>query len=962
MLRQYLTMLTFLFMATGLTAQNVINVTDGDISGDVAWTSNNTYVLNGFVYVDEGETLTIEPGTVIKGKPGQAENASALIIARGGKIFANGTADKPIIFTAEADQLNGNLPLDARGLWGGVLILGRAGINTATGVGQIEGIPTTEPRGAYGGDDDTDNSGVFRYVSIRYGGTNIGAGNEINGLTFGAVGSGTIVEYVEVVNNDDDGFEWFGGTVNTKYLVSAFNADDAFDYDEGFRGKGQFWFVLQSDEDGNRGAEQDGGTTPEDGQPYAIPTIYNATYIGSGANSVNADNDLAMIFRDNAGGKYLNSIFTDFAANGVNVEDLASGEDSRARLEAGDLVMANNIWWDFGAGSDITDIAPQDFVQSHLLANSNQITDPQLLSISRTTDKGLDPRPASGSPALSGGATIPDDGFFTNVSYRGAFGPSDIWIHGWTAISQFGIVAELKSEIIQVTDGDISGDVAWTSNNTYVLNGFVYVDEGETLTIEPGTVIKGKPGQAENASALIIARGGKIFANGTADKPIIFTAEADQLNGNLPLDARGLWGGVLILGRAGINTATGVGQIEGIPTTEPRGAYGGDDDTDNSGVFRYVSIRYGGTNIGAGNEINGLTFGAVGSGTIVEYVEVVNNDDDGFEWFGGTVNTKYLVSAFNADDAFDYDEGFRGKGQFWFVLQSDEDGNRGAEQDGGTTPEDGQPYAIPTIYNATYIGSGANSVNADNDLAMIFRDNAGGKYLNSIFTDFAANGVNVEDLASGEDSRARLEAGDLVMANNIWWDFGAGSDITDIAPQDFVQSHLLANSNQITDPQLLSISRTDDNMLDPRPAPGSPAMQGTMMPPDDGFFSQVSYIGAFSSAHNWLKGWTYLSAANVLGVERMYDTRIPTAVELGQNYPNPFNPSTTIRFAVPQAGHVRLAVYNMYGQLMDVLVEGMREAGSYDLTWTADNLPSGTYLYTLQTAGKIQTRKMVLVK
>ncbi|MCB0260439.1 MAG: T9SS C-terminal target domain-containing protein, partial [Calditrichaeota bacterium] len=158
-----------------------------------------------------------------------------------------------------------DLDLNTRGLWGGVILLGKARINTTLGEGQIEGIPTTEPRGAYGGNDDNDNSGVVRYVSIRYGGTDIGANNEINGLTFGAVGRGTVVEYVEVFNNKDDGYEWFGGTVRTRYLVSAFNGDDCFDYDEGFRGYGQFWFAIMGEDIGNRAGEHDGGTDPEGG-------------------------------------------------------------------------------------------------------------------------------------------------------------------------------------------------------------------------------------------------------------------------------------------------------------------------------------------------------------------------------------------------------------------------------------------------------------------------------------------------------------------------------------------------------------------------------------------------------------------------------------------------------------------------------------------------------------------------
>ncbi len=215
----------------------------------------------------------------------------------------------------------------------------------------------------------------------------------------------------------------------------------------------------------------------------------------------------------------------------------------------------------------------------------------------------------------------------------------------WTALA----VPAAAQTVVQVTEA-IGQDAVWTPDNTYVLNGFVFVEDGVSLTIEPGTVVRGKPGQGENASALIVAQGGRIFAEGTRENPIIFTAEADDVSDpfDLPLDTRGLWGGVILLGKAVINTSTGVGAIEGIPTTEPRGAYGGSDDSDDSGVFRYVSIRYGGTDIGAGNEINGLTMGAVGSGTVVEYVEVYNNQDDGFEWFGGTVNSRYLVSASTA--------------------------------------------------------------------------------------------------------------------------------------------------------------------------------------------------------------------------------------------------------------------------------------------------------------------------
>ncbi|MDZ7308526.1 MAG: T9SS C-terminal target domain-containing protein, partial [candidate division KSB1 bacterium] len=490
-------------------AQNrpIVNVTDASIGPgqSVTWTADNVYLLNGFVFVEEGATLTIEAGTVIKGKPGQGENASALIIARGGKIFANGTATNPIIFTAEADDVTrfDDLPLDARGLWGGVIILGRARINVAGGEENIEGIPTTEVRGLYGGNDDNDNSGVFRYVSIRHGGTNIGANNEINGLTLGAVGSGTVIEFVEVINNADDGYEWFGGTVNTRYLVSAFNEDDGFDWDEGFRGKGQFWFLIQDPLLGGSGGEHDGGTTPEDGQPYSIPVVYNATFIGSGANSSNSRNDFALNIRDNSGGKYYNSIFTDFFGRGVQIDSLpATGENSRKRLEAGDIVLRNNIFFGFGSNQ----VSAQLFTRTYLTdaANNNRFVDPQLRGISRTTDRGLDPRPAPGSPALTGYATPPNDGFFKSANFVGAFGTDNLWTDGWTLLSQLGFTRARGKQVIEVTDASIGPgqSVTWTADNVYLLNGFVFVEEGATLTIEAGTVIKGKPGQGENASAL----------------------------------------------------------------------------------------------------------------------------------------------------------------------------------------------------------------------------------------------------------------------------------------------------------------------------------------------------------------------------------------------------------------------------------------------------------------------------
>lgn len=223
-----------------------------NITTNTTWSNDNVYELAGRITVTAGATLTIEQGTVIKGQAGTGANATALLIARGGKLMAEGTAAAPIIFTSVADEItpadiaagdfaSPNLDANINGLWGGIIVLGNAPISASNSSGdisevQIEGIPTSDPNGLYGGNNATDNSGVISYVSIRHGGANIGSGNEINGLTLGGVGSGTVIENIEVVANQDDGIEWFGGTVNVTNVVIWNVGDDGIDTDQSWSG------------------------------------------------------------------------------------------------------------------------------------------------------------------------------------------------------------------------------------------------------------------------------------------------------------------------------------------------------------------------------------------------------------------------------------------------------------------------------------------------------------------------------------------------------------------------------------------------------------------------------------------------------------------------------------------------------------------------------------------------------
>ena len=408
-------------------------------------------------------------------------------------------------------------------------------------------------------------------------------------------------------------------------------------------------------------------------------------------------------------------------------------------------------------------------------------------------------------------------------------------------------------------DGSGTGTVTWEAAEEYILEGFVFVNPGQTLTIEPGTVIRAKTGQGENASALIVARGAKIIAEGTREKPIIFTVEGDDLDGSVPIESRGLWGGVIILGNAQLNSEFNESKIEGIPLSESRGIYGGSINNDNSGIIKYVSIRHGGTNIGEDNEINGLTLGGVGSGTTIEYIEVISNKDDGFEFFGGTVNCKYLASAFCGDDAFDFDEGYRGKGQFWLAIQAPSLGNNLAEHDGGIDPEYGEPYCIPDIYNATYIGNGLLS----SSNLMIFTDDAGGKYRNSIFIN-QLNGIEIEYIDGINDSYTQFENENLIFENNIFYNIEGNNNslilsafneeddsLTD--QQMALQNYFLTANNEVYNPGII-ITENDYDVL-----PSGDA-ESDLADYADEWYDEVSFKGAFEpSGTNWLEGWSLLS-------------------------------------------------------------------------------------------------------
>ncbi|MEA3504736.1 MAG: hypothetical protein U9R32_06000 [Bacteroidota bacterium] len=300
-----------------------------NITSNTTWETGKTYTLASRIAVVDGITLTIQPGVIVKGEAGSGTNATALVIAQGAKIMAEGTAAAPIIFTSIADEIipgeieSPNLNTDLNGLWGGLIVLGKAPISPKSNgiTSQIEGIPTSDANGLYGGSTADDNSGVIKYVSIRHGGTNIGQDNEINGLTLGGVGSGTVIENIEIVANQDDGIEFFGGTVSVKNALVLNNGDDAIDTDQAWAGTLDNFMVINP---GDKAFELDG---PEGTYTGAGHTIKNGTvYMLSCAGGYDDD--------DNTNAIVSNILFTKITHNtGMSNDYNANGSFTCSGLE-----------------------------------------------------------------------------------------------------------------------------------------------------------------------------------------------------------------------------------------------------------------------------------------------------------------------------------------------------------------------------------------------------------------------------------------------------------------------------------------------------------------------------------------------------------------------------------------------------------------------------------------------------
>lgn len=384
------------------------------ISNQTTWTTDQT--ITGKVYILPGARLTINAGVTVSFTyhNNNADLVGAIITLAGdgkkasGQLIAEGTAANPIVFTSAQT-------VKQAGDWGGIILIGEGKTNVG-GQGNVEGLPDIFK---YGGENNGDSSGSLKYVRIEYCGFGIAPDSEINGLSFYAVGSGTLIDYVQVHKCTDDGFEWFGGSVSATHLVSSYNDDDSFDMDEGWAGKGQFWLAVQA-AGADNGFESDGRKTLGSGIA-TNPTLYNVTLVGFGSGKDASDKSYGMRLREDFEGDLGNFYITNFAGINWKLES-SDGDATSANFTSGALKIK---------GSSFSDNSKDNTYQFSGFASAADST--RFLAAAHSNKEEAGTFTGTNDYRVSGLSTgvTPPAGLTTTATYRGAFGTTN-WASGWT--------------------------------------------------------------------------------------------------------------------------------------------------------------------------------------------------------------------------------------------------------------------------------------------------------------------------------------------------------------------------------------------------------------------------------------------------------------------------------------------------------------------------------------------------
>ncbi|MGF1605426.1 MAG: hypothetical protein ACFB22_03735 [Rhodothalassiaceae bacterium] len=933
-------------------AEDVI-MADAQINNDVPTLVASTLIIG----TDQGPapaaaavTLDIEPGSTIV----FVEPSSFLLVERGNQMIADGTVDAPIVFTSAQDAgLASDLGLPFRppftglvaedpggindeGEWGGLVINGRAPLNE--GIQDLDGDGVNETAvgeagtGLYGGLDVTDNSGVLRFVQVRYAGFEITPDNELNGIALQGVGNGTTVDFVQVHQGSDDGIEFFGGTVNASHLVVTNADDDSIDWVQGWQGAIQYALVVQTPSiDSDQGIEADNLGSDDAAIPVSAPTISNLTIIG------NDDGDIGILLREGTAARLYNTIVAD-VSECFAVDDPSSD----ARLDDGTIVVESALFdcpVIVSPGGDSEDPAG---IEAFLAASNNVVTDQDaalippisggIAYISGATAEAItafDPTTLNGTQTIPSGpdASQPvSDGFFEPATFVGAVAGTAIsdgadvfddvsgnWTLGWTfglnvepeacpsaeAISPTGATFDFvttsetpSGELLCVLAGRLVEDLTLPTGLNYLAASDIIIGEdqgpdpdnvlintvteaparGVTLTLQPGVTIAFAEEEGDGAPGgsffLLVERGSQLVADGTVSAPITFTSESADFNDPADLaNASGLWGGLVINGRAPVNEGVqdldGDGENETAVGEAGTGLYGGSIIDDDSGVLNFVRVLFAGFEVTPDNEFNGIAFQGVGNGTVVDSVQVHNNSDDGVEFFGGTVNASRLVITGADDDSIDWVQGWQGSIQFALVVHSPFiDGDQGIEADNLGSDDAAIPVSAPTISNLTIIGQD------DGDIGILLREGTAARLANVVV-------ANVSECFAVDDpsSDARLDDGTITLSSALLdcpTIVSPGGDSEDPAG---ITAFLGASDNVVTDqaaaleaPVAGGFAYISGATADAIPAVDPTTFNGTATIPSgadaslavtDGFFVPAPFVGAVTdTATNFTLGWT----------------------------------------------------------------------------------------------------------
>lgn len=533
--------------------------------------------------------------------------------------------------------------------------------------------------------------------------------------------------------------------------------------------------------------------------------------------------------------------------------------------------------------------------------------------------------------------------FFNQTTYKGAFPVTDgltgttsnDWTAGWVNWDPQTTNYPTTSATVS---SDITTNTTWTTGSVVLLQNKVYVKNNATLTIEPGVIIRG---DYNTQGTLVITKGAKIMAQGTQTNPVVFTS--NNIPGNR---AEGDWGGVIILGNGTINQPGGIANIEGI-TASADTEYGGSNDNDNSGIFSYVRIEFPGIALQPNKEVNGLTLGAVGSATQIDHVQIAFSGDDGFEFFGGKVDAKYLVSFRTLDDDFDTDYGFRGRIQFGLVVRdpdlSDAAGDsNGFESDGeGTAPYTSSPLTQAIFSNMTVIGpkrdgTGTLPVGEKFERGVYIRRNSGISVFNSIIVGWE-KGLHVKDAVTVDNFTANDTA---VFGNNV-----ITSDIT--------TTHVIDIASGATGSFYQTLYTNDNNDSTKTVA-------------------QVNFVNAFpaalENAHDFRLQNSSLTATGASFTDNKFNGQMISSVYEENNFfstlelfPNPANQNTTLKTEMKIQSDLLIEITDLTGKM--VFNESLNSVyGIINISIPVNEFNNGIYFVRIITADQSKTAKLVISK